>query len=80
MTTMTNLKAYYLVDSSGDTRYVFGPYQSYETAVKAAGRTALVMTGAALAGRKTITRAALSVLVQAGAVRPASPHVDAANI
>lgn len=70
---------YYIVESSGDVRRMWGPYQSYEAAVRQAGVRHIVVTGSGCRQR-TLTHGELKAAVGTGSIRPASPHVIAANI
>lgn len=69
---------YYLVETSGDNRQVWGPYQSLTAAKGAAGKRHAVVTGNGLKNGQTMTRGALQAAILSGRIRTAdgsSNHV-----
>jgi hypothetical protein len=61
------IKDYYLVSQAGDPRHLYGPYPLRRARREASGLYSVV-SGDALAGRKTISRVDLLKLIQAGRV------------
>jgi hypothetical protein len=62
---------FYVVDSTGPQRYVWGPYETYETAVAAAGSSRRVIQGRVRNGQK-LTEWEFVTLVRIGAIRKGS--------
>lgn len=66
------MSQFYVIDATGGTRYVFGPYASYEAAKKAAGTTCRVVQGECLHNGQKMTENEFQVLVRTGSIRKAS--------
>lgn len=64
----TTSEAYYIVESSGDERQMWGPYLSLYAARKAAGNRHVVVTGSACRNGRKLSRGELQASVGAGAV------------
>jgi len=66
------MSQFYTIDATGSTRYVFGPYATYEAAKKAAGNTCRVVLGAGLRNGQKMTEAEFQVRVRTGSIYKAS--------
>lgn len=65
---MTN---YWIIESSGESRQVWGPYTSLAAAKHAAGMRHTVITGSGLESGMTMTRGALNAALTSGRINPA---------
>jgi hypothetical protein len=62
--------SYYLVERSGESRQVWGPYDSLDRAKREAGVRHAVVRGAGLTNGQTMTRGELHCKLAAGSVYP----------
>lgn len=61
---------YYIIESSGQHRQMWGPYESLTTAKKAAGKRHSVICGTGLRSGEKMTSGALNAALTSGRIYP----------
>ena len=61
----------YLIENSGETRQVWGPFATFAAAEKTGGKRHAVVVGSGLANGETMTRGAVQAAIQSGRIRTA---------